>query len=177
MATIADLKAKLAKRLAGRRKQGKLFRKTGKRGHRLKFREHGKAARKLQALILRKIRQGRIDWNGCEPLPLSARKIRKAARYALNTVDGLYISSTVRYDSDTYHGPRQRRAVDFGSDDPNEGPEREAQKVLLEHFGPGYFLELFGPTNEGWVKNGSVYTASEGEFLETLHDNHTHAAA
>ncbi len=129
------------------------------------------------AKVTRRIRQGRIDWNGCEPLPLSRRKARRAAAFILAEVEGLYISSTVRADSVTYHAPWLRRAIDFGSDDPDEVPERLAQRRLLERFGAAFFLELFGPDNPNWVKNGETFTATEGDFLETLHDNHTHMAA
>lgn len=177
MASLSTLRQRWRNRQAARKRQLSLFRKTHQAGHRKAAAQHGRAMRKLAKLIQRKIREGRIDWNGCEPLPLSRRKARRAARWALNNVEGLYISSTVRYDSDTYHGPSQRRAVDFGSDDPSELPERQAQHRLYDHFGPSYFLELFGPDNAEWVKNGVTYTASEGEYLETLHDNHTHMAA
>lgn len=170
------IREKIRKRRYQRKRQGGLWRRTKKRGHRRSWREAGFALRRLNKLLER-IRKGRIDWNGCEPLPVSRRKARRAAKWVLSEVDGLYISSTVRYDSVTFHGPQQRRAIDFGSNDSSERPEREAQHLLLAHFGAEYFLELFGPDNEGWVKNGSTYTASEGEYLETLHDNHTHMAA
>ena len=174
---VPTLRRKLADALKGRRRQLRLWRTTHDVGHRIRAAILGRHARKLDELLGRAIAAQRIDWNGHEPLPLTRRKARKATRWILNEVEGLYVSSTVRFDSVTFHGPSQRRAVDFGSDDPNEGPEREAQRKLLEHFGPEFFLELFGPDNPGWVKNGQVYTADEGEFLETLHDNHTHMAA
>jgi len=175
--TIAKLSKRWFQRMRSRKRQKRLFLRTRKLGHRKAYRRHGLAMRKLRSLMKKVREMERIDWNGCEPLPLSRRRARKAAKFILNRVDGLYISSTVRYDSVTYHGPSQRRAIDFGSNDPSERPEREAQKLLLKKFGPGYFLELFGPDNDGWVKNGQVYTASEGEFLETLHDDHSHMAA
>lgn len=174
---IPRLKRKRRAAIQGRKRQLRRGRRTGKRGYFKRAGILGRRARKLTDLLKRAIAARRIDWNGCEPLPLTRRKARRAVRWILNNVDGLYVSSTVRYDSSTYHGPSQRRAVDFGSNGPGEGPEREAQRKLLEHFGPEYFLELFGPDNAGWVKNGRVYTASEGEYLETLHDNHTHLAA
>lgn len=173
---LRKLRERYAKQERRRRRQRRLWKKTRRGGHRKAYREAGFAMRKLKGL-LNQIRKGRIDWNGNEPLPLSRRKMRRAAKWVLSEVDGLYISSTVRFDSVTYHGPSSRRAIDFGSDDIAERPEREAHSLLLEHFGPEYFLELFGPDNSGWVRNGSTFTASEGEFLETLHDNHVHAAA
>ncbi len=171
MASLKTLREKFAKHAAGRKRQRSLFRKTGKRGHAKEAAQHGRGMRKLAKLIQRKIRQGRIDWNGHEPLPLNRRKIRKALRWVLNNVEGVYVSSTVRYDSVTYHGPSQRRAVDLGSDDPSEQPEKAAQRALLERFGAGYFLELFGP--DGWyVKNGVKYS---GVFPD--HGDHDHLAA
>lgn len=171
MASLRTLREKFADRAHGRRRQRRLHRETGERGHARKAGQHGRAMRKLAKLIQNKIRQGRIDWNGCEPLPLSRRKTRKALHWVLNNVEGVYVSSTVRYDSATYHSPSQRRAVDLGSDDPNEGPEKEAQNALLRKFGAGYFLELFGP--DGWyVKNGVVYS---GVFPD--HGDHDHFAA
>lgn len=175
--TFKKLRERWMNRMRSRKRQKRLFLRTKKKGHRKAAARHGRAMRKLRGLMKKVREMERIDWNGHEPLPLSRRRARKAAKYILREVPGLYISSTVRYDSVTYHGPSQRRAIDFGSDDPSERPEREAQKLLLKKFGPGFFLELFGPDNDGWVKNGQVYTASEGEFLETLHDNHGHMAA
>jgi len=171
MPDLTRLRERFANRLRGRKKQRRLFKKTGEKGHAKAAAEHGGAMRKLAKLIQQKIREGRIDWNGCEPLPLSRRKTRKALRWVLNNVEGVYISSTVRYDSDTYHGPSQRRAVDLGSDDPGEGPEKAAQQALLDHFGAGYFLELFGPA--GWyVKDGVVYSG-----IFPGHGDHDHFAA
>ena len=165
------LEKKFERRKKGRKRQLGLFRKTGDTGHRKQAGLHGRAMRKLAKLIQAKIRRGRIDWNGCEPLPLSRRKARRALRWVLNNVEGVYVSSTVRYASVTYHGPSQRRAIDLGSDDSSEGPEKEAQNALLGHFGAAYFLELFGP--DGWyVKNGVVYG---GVFPG--HGDHDHLAA
>lgn len=175
--TIRILRRKRRRAKQGRKRQLRLFRRAGKVGHSKRAGILGRQARELTALIQRQIRQGRIDWNGCEPLPLSRRKTRRALRWVLDQDLGVYVSSTVRYDSVTYHGPSQRRAVDLGSDDPSERPERRAQRALFNRFGAAYFLELFGPENGPWVKNGVSYVATEGEYLETLHDNHTHFAA
>jgi hypothetical protein len=171
VATLKTLREKFAKRAAGRKRQKALYKKTGDQGHARKAAEHGRAMRKLAKLIQKKIREGRIDWNGCEPLPLSRRKTRKALHWVLNNVEGVYVTSTVRYDSVTYHSPSQQRAVDLGSDDPGEGPEKEAQNRLLHRFGAAYFLELFGPL-PWYVKNGTVYP---GVFPD--HGDHDHFAA
>jgi hypothetical protein len=37
-------------------------------------------------------------------------------------------------------------------------------------------LELFGPANSLWLKNGQPTSGAEGSFLEQLHDSHTHIA-
>jgi hypothetical protein len=171
VATLKTLREKYAKRAAGRKRQKRLYEKTGERGHAREAAEHGRAMRKLAALIKKKIREGLIDWNGCEPLPLSRRKTRRALRWVLSNVEGVYVTSTVRYDSETYHGPSQRRAVDLGSDDSSERPEKEAQHALLLRFGAEYFLELFGPA-PWYVKNGTVYP---GVF--PAHGDHDHFAA
>lgn len=171
MPDLFRLRERRRDRLRGRKRQRRLFKKTGDKGHARKAAEHGRALRKLAGLIKRATAAARIGWNGYEPLPLSRRKTRKALRWVLNNVEGVYVSSTVRYDSDTYHGPSQRRAVDLGSDDPDNGPEKEAQQALLDHFGAGYFLELFGPL-PWYVKNGVVY---QGQFPD--HGDHDHFAA
>lgn len=37
-------------------------------------------------------------------------------------------------------------------------------------------LELFGPDNDKWLKNGQHMAIAEGDPLETLHDTHCHGA-
>ena len=37
-------------------------------------------------------------------------------------------------------------------------------------------LELFGPANSPWIKNGQVTSGAEGTDLENQHDNHVHLA-
>lgn len=168
---LPTLRRKQKRRRERRRLRLSRYRRTGKKGYAKAAAEDGRAMRKLAKLIVVAIRRGRIDWNGCEPLPLSRRKTRKALRWVLHNVEGVYVTSTVRYDSVTYHSPSNRRAVDLGSDDPGEGPEKRAQRALLKHFGASYFLELFGP--DGWyVKNGVKYP---GIFPD--HGDHDHFAA
>lgn len=168
---LATLREKHRRAIEGRKKQLQRFRENEQAGHRRRAAVLGHHARKLARLIRYQIRKGRIDWNGYEPLPLSRRKTRRALRWVLNHVEGVYVSSTVRYDSVTYHSPSQRRAVDLGSDDPSERPEKAAQNALLSHFGASYFLELFGP-DSWYVKNGVQYP---GVF--PAHGDHDHLAA
>lgn len=136
-----------------------------------KFRQQKRAIRKLTRLIeqekdrLRKARQ--IDWRGKNPLTFEP--LLKAVRKAL-TVNGLYVTSTNggTHSSTSWH--YQDRAVDFGSNSVSEGPEIEAQELLLKAFGASYFKELFGPA--GWyVKNGVIYP---GTF--PAHGDHLHVA-
>lgn len=54
MASLKTLRSKWKRRAKGRKRQFKLFRKTGERGHQRKAGEHGRAMRKLSKLIKRK---------------------------------------------------------------------------------------------------------------------------
>jgi len=54
VASLKTLREKFEKRRRGRKRQFKLFRKTGERGHQRKAGEHGRAMRKLAALIKRR---------------------------------------------------------------------------------------------------------------------------
>lgn len=51
MATLEKLRSKWARRAAGRKRQKRLWRKTGKRGHRRMAGKHGRAMRKLRGMI------------------------------------------------------------------------------------------------------------------------------
>ena len=166
-APIPTLRKKLGRRKKGRKRQLRLFKRTGKRGHRKQAGKHGRAARKLSALIARVKARFVIDWNG--HAPLTYKRIKKAARVALS-VPGLYISSTTGGTHSPTSWHYKARAFDGGSGDPNEGPEKRAQEKLLKKFGPGYFAELFGPC-DWYVKNGVVY---KGTFPG--HDDHLHVA-
>lgn len=163
-------------RLQRKRRKASQARKRAPKGSPRRKRAK-KRERRLVAALKRlnaKLRRLRIDWNGHEPIPLRYRRQRKAVRFVLRVTE-CFVSSTGRRDSDTYHGYRLGpRATDLGSNGPGEQPEVQAQRALLAEYGAGAFLELFGPDNTLWVKNGRQYTASEGEYLETLHDNHTH---
>jgi hypothetical protein len=166
-APLPTLRKKRERRKAGRRRQLGLFKKTGRRGHQKKAGQHGRAARFLSRLIDRILRRREIDWNGCEPL--THPPLLEAVRGALS-VPGLYITSTTggTHSPGSYH--YQDRAVDFGSNAGDEGPEIMAQERLLSRHGAGYFAELFGPA-DWYVKNGVKYS---GTFPN--HGDHLHVA-
>lgn len=93
-----------------------------------------------------------IDWNGHPPLPLYRVKLRRRIRWVLDRHPNLYITATTdgQHATGSYH--YAKRAVDFGSNDPDNGPEKKAQQDLVEKFGYN-FAELFGP-KPFHVKNG-----------------------
>lgn len=169
MADKKTVKQKLAKRQRQQERQTRLWKETGKAGHGRAAKAHTRAIRKLKQ-ILRKLFR-RIDWNG--KAPVGGPNLRKAVRYALNNFD-VYITSTNggTHTPTSYHYRNQ--AVDIGSDSADE--KARCQRALLVEFGPLYFAELFGPDNGYFVKNGSQYVATEGEFNENLHDDHIHMA-
>lgn len=172
---IADLKARRRKRVRKRKHHYRKYvaararKQHRRREYQLrKFREQKRAIRKLARLIEKEKKRARtIDWNGRNPL--THEPLLRAVRVAL-TVDGLYVTST----NGGSHSPTswhyQDRAVDFGSDDGSETPEKKAQELLLDEFGADYFAELFGPC--GWhIKNG-VYKP----YPFPDHGDHLHLA-
>lgn len=138
--------------------------------HLKKFRQQVEAIEKIDRLIAaekERVKERRIDWNG--KAALSHEPLLTTVRAAL-AVSGLYVAST----NGGTHSPTswhyQNRAVDFGSNDPSEKPEKAAQELLLKRFGAHYFAELFGPC-DWYVKNGVVY---RGTF--PAHGDHLHVA-
>lgn len=113
-------------------------------------------------------RRLRIDWNGCPPLPLYRRKLRRAARIAIK--QGCYITATTNgvHSATSYH--YRGRAIDFGSNDPQNGPEKRAQQRIYSKFGARKLTELFGP-KPFYVKDGVRISA---RFPD--HGDHTHCA-
>lgn len=110
----------------------------------------------------------RPDWNGH---PKLSSKALRAALLAVNRhVPLLYVTATTDgvHASGSYH--YQSRAWDGGSDRANNGPEKKAQKFLLDKYGPRHFKELFGPL-PWYVKDGRVYP---GVFPG--HSDHLHVA-
>lgn len=164
MAALPKVRGKLRKRIAARKRQGRLFKKTGRAGHAKAVRRHNTAIKKLKRLIRRLMR---IDWMGKEPV--KGREIRDAARVALS-VPGVYVTSTTggTHSPTSYH--YQGRAIDFGSDDWTNARETQAQARLADEFGDAYFTELFGPAN-WYVKDGVRYA---GTF--PAHHDHLHLA-
>lgn len=170
-APLPTLRAKLKRRKTQRNKQSRKWRKTGLAGHGRLAKKAAAAVRKLKRLVKRAKLALRIDWNG--HTPVGGKNLRKVIRYALANFD-VYITSTNggTHSTTSYHYRNQ--AVDIGS---NSAAEKvRCQKALLKKFGPGMFAELFGPDNGAWVKDGSQYTARDGDALETQHDDHIHAA-
>ena len=152
------------KRLRARRAK----RRKSRAKHRRLLLADRRAVKKLNGMIAtvqRRVR--RIDWNG--HAKLTHKPLLKALRVALE-VPGLYVTSTTggTHSATSYH--YSARAVDCGSDDRYERPEKMAQQRLLDKFGAGYFAELFGPL-PWYVKNGVVY---QGTFPG--HDDHLHMA-
>jgi len=128
-----------------------------------------KAIKKLNGLIAKERKsQKDIDWNG---LPhLTNASVLRCLKVALK-VPGLFLTATTNgvHSPGSYH--YSGRAFDGGSDgSQGETPEKTAQKLLLDTFGAGAFMELFGPC-DWYVKNGVLY---DGVFPG--HGDHLHAA-
>lgn len=109
-----------------------------------------------------------IDWNGHPRLPLRRRKLRRAARIAIEA--GCYITATSDgvHTSTSYH--YRDKAIDFGSSDPQNRPEKLAQKRIAQKMGDGKFAEILGPL-PWYVKNG---VRISGHFPD--HGDHLHVA-
>lgn len=110
-----------------------------------------------------------IDWHGCTPLPRTRLRLRRRIRWVLSRHPHLYITATTggTHAAGSYH--YLGRAVDFGSNDPNNGPEKKAYLDLHRKFG-NHFTELFGP-EPFYVKDGRRY---RGQFPG--HGDHIHMA-
>lgn len=89
----------------------------------------------------------------------------------------LTVTSTYEgYPGDGVHSPTswhyKRRAVDIAS-----WSRRQMvrfQRYLVNHHTRA--LEIFGPANSWFVKNGIQYTAADNTSLENAHDTHVHWA-
>jgi hypothetical protein len=114
----------------------------------------------------RRKRTLRIDWNGCQPVPIYRRKLRRAARIAI--AKGCYITSTTGgvHSPGSYH--YQGRAIDFGSSSASNAPEKRAQAALSKKFGNRKFAELFGP-KKYYVKSGVRYSGTFPGHADHLH--------
>lgn len=83
--------------------------------------------------------------------------------------DGRHTSTSLHYWQNNPDGSGLGRASDCAG----------ARMVEYQHDrakDPSRYLELFGPDNNGWVKNGATFNEPEGTALENLHDSHVHAA-
>ena len=119
MASLKTLRAKLAARVAGFKRQNRKAKKTGKAGHRKQARIHRRAIKKLKALIVKWFRlhpkSGTGAWQGSksiivnEVLPVGRRW-------------GIAVTSRKRWQtygnpgSDHYRGNKDAYAVDFATD-------------------------------------------------------------
>lgn len=178
MSKLLRLREKRRHRVAKRKHhyaKWKRFKKQGKpvrkRYQLRKFNQQVKAIKKLDRLIkaeLERLEDLRIDWSGKPAVTYGP--LVKAVRFALNSADGLYVTSTTGGTHSPTSWHYSGHAVDFGSNGPGESPEIEAQNALLNAFGAGYFAELFGPAPY-YVKNGVVYS---GVFPN--HHDHLHVA-
>lgn len=106
------------------------------------------------------------------------REVRRVIVHGLE--HGLIVTSTTDggHAPTSFHFTKPGRAVDLGNEVPGTPAARARmvafQRFLLNKFGPGAFLELFGPENSLAVKNGVQFTLPEGSALENLHDTHVH---
>lgn len=110
-----------------------------------------------------------IDWHGHPPLPRRRIRLRRRLAWVLKRHPHVYVTATTdgRHSSTSYH--YQARAVDLGSDDPQNRPERKAMNDLHDKYGNDW-RELFGPVGY-YVKDGRRYP---GTFPG--HDDHDHMA-
>jgi hypothetical protein len=153
----------MAKQPAKKRSPAKRKAKTQK----VKAKQHREAVARKERK--RKQRLYRIDWNGCPPLPVTRVKLRRRTAAVLNAHPHLYITATTNGDhaAGSYH--YLARAVDFGSNYANNGPEKKAYAWLKRIYGYAW-AELFGPGN-WYVKDGQI---AAGQFPG--HTDHVHIA-
>lgn len=166
---MRKLLERLDKAVRGLTAKIKANRKAGKRAPKAKAKRAGARAR-IKSLRA-KIAAQRIDWGGYPPV--KGRTLRKGIRIAARY--GLVVTSTTggTHAPGSYH--YSGRAVDLAS-----GSSRQmvrAQQAILKEIGAASILELFGPDNAAWVKNGAQIAGAEGSALEQQHDNHIHLAA
>jgi hypothetical protein len=93
------------------------------------------------------------------------------------TTDGDHAETSLHYPRNTASGLGE--AVDFGVKpgevgDPKAVARRERFQRKEFARGVANYRELFGPSNVHCAKNGLVFHLTEGDALETAHDNHVH---
>lgn len=112
------------------------------------------------------------DFNGCPTNVTDA--VRKMIVRANR--NGLYVTATTNgtHAPTSYH--YSGRAVDVAAPMTAAGIKlmSDFQRKLVKE--PSKYVELFGPVNDAWVKNGVRFTEPEGAELENQHDNHVHIA-
>jgi hypothetical protein len=93
------------------------------------------------------------------------------------TTDGEHTPTSLHYPRNTASGLGE--AIDFGVKpadlgDPRAVARREAFQRAEFSRGVANYRELFGPDNAHCAKNGAPFHLTEGDALETAHDNHVH---
>jgi hypothetical protein len=121
-----------------------------------------------------KLERGEPDFNG---QPANVTDLIKEVIVAANKA-GLFVTSTTGggHAATSHHFAKNNadglgHAVDLaGTLDEMVGFQKKAVKQFPKA------LEIFGPANSPWIKNGQVISGAEGTALENLHDNHVHVA-
>jgi hypothetical protein len=121
-----------------------------------------------------KLERGEPDFNGHAA---NVTDLIKEVIVAANKA-GLFVTSTTGggHASTSHHFP-QNNADGLGHAVDLAGTLNEMvafQKKAAKQF--PHALELFGPANSPWIKNGQVISGVEGTALENQHDNHVHMA-
>ncbi len=127
-----------------------------------------KHRRKHKRRPRRKYSWRHINWHGHPPLPIYRIALRRRLAWVLNRHPNVYVTATTDgvHAAGSYH--YQKRAVDLGSDDPQNEPEKKAFADLAARWHS--WAELFGPLGF-YIKNGVRYS---GMFPG--HGDHTHLA-
>jgi hypothetical protein len=117
-----------------------------------------------------------LNGHGGDVTPAVKKTIVRAVRA------GLVVTSTTggHHAPGSYHYSRPGRAVDVGLPaslvGTAEGRRRMVTFQRKEARHAERYDELFGPDNDGCVKNGVRISLGEGTPLENLHDSHVHLA-
>lgn len=167
---------------------------TGKRAHALRKRHAYKRARWFVAkrtIYRKRLKHARANardgkqpkyesWmaNGCDDRVVQGVKdyvARAVVHYDCTTTSmaRTYVpagGSTTSYHLLTLYNPA--KAGDIAGARMSEFQAAEYKRDL----GDENCLELFGPINDQWIKNGVQTGGAEGDPLETLHDSHCHGA-